>query len=130
MPRIFSLFAFVLCAVILVLVLDIGPLHARCAYYAGYGYRCFGDKGGTGGKVFKEMEENEKKCGYWDPGCTKSNPGTGTQAPAGSGQQYSPPQSDQSYTPPQSDRNYTPPQSDGGYKSPTVGPGYQPPGSR
>lgn len=44
-------------------------IHARCGYYAGYGYRCFGDKGGTGGKVFKEMDKNSKACGYWDPGC-------------------------------------------------------------
>jgi hypothetical protein len=42
---------------------------ARCGYYVGYGYRCFGDKGGTGGKAFKKMDENSKKCGYFDPGC-------------------------------------------------------------
>lgn len=51
---------------------------ARCGYYVGWGYRCFPDRpgetkakrgGGTGGKVFKKMEENEKECGYFDPGC-------------------------------------------------------------
>ena len=42
---------------------------AGCGYYVGYGYRCFGDKGGTGGKAFKKMDENSKKCGYFDPGC-------------------------------------------------------------
>jgi hypothetical protein len=47
--------------------------HARCGYYVGYGYRCFGDKGGTGGKAFKKMDENTKKCGYWDPGCQRDN---------------------------------------------------------
>lgn len=76
---------------------------ARCGYYAGYGYRCFGDQGGTGGKAFKEMDANSKKCGYWNPGCQKSNARTG---------------------------NYTPPQSSNHYKSPTVGPGYVAPGSR
>ena len=53
---------------------------ARCGYYVGWGYRCFPDKpgetkakrgGGTGGKVFKKMEENEKECGYFDPGCQR-----------------------------------------------------------
>lgn len=51
---------------------------ARCGYYVGYGYRCFGDKGGTSGKVFKDMDKNSKKCGYWDPGCQH---GKRTQAP-------------------------------------------------
>lgn len=46
--------------------------HARCGYYAGYGYRCFGDKGGTGGKAFKEMDKNSKACGYFDPGCQRN----------------------------------------------------------
>lgn len=52
---------------------------ARCAYYVGYGYRCFGDEGGTGGKVFKDMDANTKKCGYWDPGCQKSGQKNNTQ---------------------------------------------------
>ncbi len=108
------------CAFIFISSINIRPLHARCGYYAGYGYRCFGDEGGTGGKAFKQMDENTKNCGYWDPGCTKSNSNKEKNAA---------PQGDKKYTPPQSDQGYTPPQSDGGYKSPSVGPGYQPPGS-
>lgn len=104
------------CAFIFALSTYIQPLHARCGYYAGYGYRCFGDKGGTGGKVFKQMDENSQKCGYWDPGCTKANSKTT-------------PQGKQNYSPPQSDQNYNPPQDDNSYKSPTIGPGYEPPGS-
>lgn len=76
---------------------------AKCGYYAGYGYRCFGDEGGTGGKVFKQMDENTKKCGYWDPGCQKSGKSTG---------------------------NYKAPKSDKKYKSPTVGPGYKKPSTK
>lgn len=44
---------------------------ARCGYYAGIGYHCYGDQGGTGGEVFKQMDENTKNCGYFDPGCQK-----------------------------------------------------------
>jgi|GEM_PF-6708711 len=78
-------------------------VEARCGYYAGYGYRCFGDQGGTGGKAFKEMDQNTQNCGYFNPGCQKSNSSTG---------------------------NYQAPRSDGSYRSPTVGPGYVRPGSR
>lgn len=70
---------------ILVLVLSAfwtASAAARCAYYGPpyNAYRCMPDKpgtpkakrgGGTGGKVFKKMEENEKECGYFDPGCQK-----------------------------------------------------------
>lgn len=77
-------------------------VQARCGYYAGYGYRCFGDQGGTGGKAFQQMDENSKKCGYWNPGCQPS------RTPSG---------------------NYVAPRSSGTYQSPTVGPGYVRPGS-
>lgn len=110
---------------------------ARCAYYAGYGYRCFGEEGGTGGKAFEEMDENTKKCGYFNPGCLK-RPEDKKQAlesnehdaePPRSDQAWTPPQSDEARTPPQSDGGWSPPKSDGDYRRPEVGPGYQAPGT-
>lgn len=94
----------------------------RCGYYAGYGYRCFGDQGGTGGKVFKEMDDNTKKCGYSDPGCQRRQ---AKQKPT--------PESEQGHdanqaTPP-SNAGWQAPKSDGDYKPPVVGPGYQRSGS-
>lgn len=67
---------------------------ARCAYYGPpyNAYRCMPDKagtpkakrgGGTGGKVFKKMEENEKECGYFDPGCQKQKRGPSPDAEGG-----------------------------------------------
>jgi hypothetical protein len=41
----------------------------RCGFYAGIGYHCFGTDGGTGGKVFHDMRQNSRRCGYFDPGC-------------------------------------------------------------
>lgn len=40
-----------------------GDAAARCGYYAGYGYRCFGDEGGTGGKVFEQNCKFNSKTG-------------------------------------------------------------------
>lgn len=94
---------------------------ARCGYYAGYGYRCFGDEGGTGGKVFEQMDENTKKCGYWDPGCTK-------QSQESEGQPEPVTNENNEETRSNSD-TWQRPQSDGGYRSPQIGPGYQAPGT-
>jgi len=96
------IFWIIIVSIFLLPIFTSSTAQARCGYYAGYGYRCFGDKGGTNGKVFKQMDQNSKKCGYWNPGCQKSNRPTG---------------------------NYQAPKSDNSYKSPTIGPGYVRPGS-
>lgn len=40
----------------------------RCGIYAGV-YRCYGTSGGTGGRIFRKMEYNSRRCGYFNPGC-------------------------------------------------------------
>ena len=94
--------------------------HAECRFYAGMGYRCFGDQGGTGGQVFKQMDRNTAECGLFDPGCKgKAN---GKTAPSGNNSSSTsarPPANPTSrYTPPPVGPKYLPPQQGPGYVRP------------
>jgi hypothetical protein len=97
---------------------------ARCGFYAGMGYRCFGTAGGTGGRVFRQMDYNTRGCGYFNPGCVGRSAQPIYRAPV---QPYTRPVTAYGYTRPTVGRGYVRPSIGPGYVRPTVGPGYRRP---
>ena len=91
--------------------------HAECRFYAGMGYRCFGDQGGTGGEAFKQMDRNTADCGFFDPGCKgKANGRTASSSSNSS--------STSARSPAAATSRYTPPPVGPKYVAPHQGPGY------
>ncbi|HEY4774804.1 MAG TPA: hypothetical protein VIH40_08290 [Xanthobacteraceae bacterium] len=107
----------------------------RCGFYAGMGYRCFGTAGGTGGRIFRQMDYNTRRCGYFNPGCVSRArvyraPVVGYGRPIYRAPVigYTRRVTAWGYARPRVGAGYVRP-SAGGYVRPTVGPGYRRPGT-
>jgi hypothetical protein len=94
---------------------------ARCGFYAGMGYRCFGTAGGTGGRVFRQMDANTRRCGYFNPGCVGRSARPFSWVPVVG---YARPVSPGHFGRPSIGPGYVRPNVGPGFVRPSVGPGF------